>query len=115
MNKHRIMADFHNADEQGRLRLTCIGTIRDVAKLGISLHDGMELVLVDDDLEVEGVVEWNPDEAWWVAAIDWDAIRDVPVSEHEGTLPVRSGIVSDLSASVLDMGKLVDIISRKVV
>lgn len=84
MNKHRIMADFHNADEQGRLRLTCIGTIRDVAKLGISLHDGMELVLVDDDLEVEGVVEWNPDEARWVAAIDWDAIRNTLHPEADG-------------------------------
>lgn len=94
MNKHRIMADFHNADEQGRLRLTCIGTIRDVAKLGIGLHDGMELVLVDDDLEVDGIVEWNPDEACWVAAIDWDAIRDVPMPEHEGTLPARSGSVA---------------------
>ncbi len=81
MNKHRIVADFHNADEQGRLRLTCIGTIRDVAKLGIGLHDGMELVLVDDDLEVDSIVEWNPDEACWVAAIDWDAIRDVPMPE----------------------------------
>ena len=94
MNKHRIMADFHNADEQGKLRLTCIGTIRDVAKLGIGLHDGMELVLVDDDLEVDGIVEWNPDEACWVAAIDWDAIRDVPMSAHDGTLPARSGAVA---------------------
>lgn len=94
MNKHRIMADFHNADEQGRLRLTCIGTIRDVAKLGIGLHDGMELVLVDDDLEVDGIVEWNPDEVCWVAAIDWDAIRDVPMSGHDGTLPTRSGAVA---------------------
>ena len=91
MDKHKIFADFHNADEQGRLRLTCLGTVEDAARLGICFHKGMTLVLSDEEVEVEGTVAWNAEENRWVAAIDWDAIRDVPMSEHDGTLPVRSG------------------------
>ena len=75
MDKHKIFADFHNADEQGRLRLTCLGTVEDAARLGIRFHEGMILVLSDEELEVEGTVAWNAEENRWVAAIDWDAIR----------------------------------------
>jgi hypothetical protein len=29
---HVVFVDFHNADEQGRLRLNCVGTIEDLAQ-----------------------------------------------------------------------------------
>ena len=37
----RVYADFHNLDDQNRIRLTCAGTKDDLARLGIDLKDGM--------------------------------------------------------------------------
>lgn len=80
----RVYADFHNADGQGRLRLNCAGTIEDPAERKLELCEGLRLTLYADDvddqgqldeLEVEGVVTYSPEERCWVAAIDWSAIR----------------------------------------
>ena len=84
MDKHKIFADFHNADEQGRLRLTCLGTVENAARLGIRFHEGMTLVLSDEEVEVEGTVAWNAEKNRWVAAIDWDAIRNTLHPETDG-------------------------------
>lgn len=75
MGKPRVFADFHNADPQGRLRLNCAGTIRDLAEQDVQLRDGLALDFYSEDLEVEGLVRFSPEEVGWVAAIDWDAIR----------------------------------------
>ncbi len=74
MSHPLVYADLQNADAQGRLRLNCIGTIRDLAQQNVSLHDGLELTLYDEDLEVEGKVLFSSEEHLWVAAIDWKAI-----------------------------------------
>jgi hypothetical protein len=65
-----IYADFNNVDPKGRLRLNCIGTIQDLARLGITLYDGLHILLRDTELEVEGVVHFSSDESIWVAEID---------------------------------------------
>lgn len=70
-----VFADFHNADPRGRLRLNCIGTIRDLGAKRITLTEGLHLTLSDDELEVEGEVHFSEEEGLWVAVIDWDAIR----------------------------------------
>ncbi len=71
-----ITADFNNADELGRLRLSCIGSIRDLALLGVRLADGLRIVVTDnDELEADGEVIYSTDEHIWVAKIDWNAIR----------------------------------------
>ncbi|MEH2145541.1 hypothetical protein [Nostoc sp.] len=77
MNTPRIFADFHNADNQGRLRLNCIGTVEDLARQNIELQDGKLLTLYSEDLEVEGVVQYSTEEKLWVAAIDWNAIKQM--------------------------------------
>jgi hypothetical protein len=76
MKTFKVFADFHNADVQGRLRLNCIGTAEDLARQKIKLRDGQLLTLYSEDLEVEGVVHYSADESLWVAAIDWDAIKE---------------------------------------
>ena len=78
MNKPRVFADFHNADVQGRLRLNCIGTVRDLARQNIQLQTGLPLRLYSEELEVDGQVQFSEEEKIWVAAIDWSAI------EHQG-------------------------------
>jgi hypothetical protein len=75
MSLSRIFVDFHNADEQGRLRLNCIGTIEDLAQQQTELANGQRLTLYGEDLEVDGTVQFSEAEKIWVAAIDWQQIR----------------------------------------
>lgn len=77
MNYPRIFADFHNADEQGRLRLNCVGTIEDLSRQNIKLQDGQLFTLYSEELEVDGVVQYSQEESLWVAAIDWKLLRQV--------------------------------------
>jgi hypothetical protein len=77
MNRLRVFTDFHNADVQGRLRLNCIGTIEDLARQHIELQEGQSFTLYSEDLEVDGVVQYSEEEKLWVAAIDWQQIRQV--------------------------------------
>jgi hypothetical protein len=77
MNYPRIFADFHNADKQGRLRLNCVGTIEDLSRQNIKLQDGQLLAFYDEELEVDGVVQYSEEESLWVAAIDWKQIKQV--------------------------------------
>ena len=79
MSVVRIYVDFHNADEQGRLRLNCIGTIEDLARYRVELRDGEKLVLYSEELEADGVVQYSEIERLWVAAIDWKQIRELDV------------------------------------
>ena len=72
----KVFADFHNADERGRLRLNCIGTVEDLSQKNIELQDGQILTLYSEDLEVEGIVSYSHEESIWVAAIDWDEFRE---------------------------------------
>jgi len=75
MDQPRIYADFHNADSQGRLRLNCIGTARDLSHHQVSLADGVALTFYSEELEVDGTVRYSKEEGGWVAEIDWEAIR----------------------------------------
>ena len=70
-----IFADFMNADPQGRLRLTCVGTTEDLARHGVRLVDGLRITITDQELEADGEVVYSTEEHIWVAEIDWNAIR----------------------------------------
>ncbi len=84
MKTPRIYADFQNLDNENRLKLTCAGTIDELEKHGIQLHEGCVLTFYMDDandygrpdeLLAEGTVHFNKDEQCWVAEIDWMALR----------------------------------------
>ncbi len=84
MVKPKVYADFHNADANGRLRLSCVGTIEDLGRQGVTLREGLLLTLYSDDLDaegqldellVDGVVSFSEEEHCWVATIDWSAIH----------------------------------------
>lgn len=77
MNIPKVFADFHNTDSQGCLRLNCIGTIEDLARQNVELQDGQLLTLYSEDLEVAGVVQYSSEEKLWVAAINWNAIKQL--------------------------------------
>jgi len=81
MKISRVFADFHNADSKGRLRLNCAGTLADLASQKIALRDCQHLILYSEELEVDGIVQYSDEEGLWVAIIDWNAIREVPLTE----------------------------------
>lgn len=84
MASPRVFADFHNLDDCNRLRLTCAGTIADLARQGIVLQEGLVLTFFMDDADdqgrpdelcVEGIVHYHEPEQCWVAAVDWSAVH----------------------------------------
>jgi len=77
MTYPKIFADFHNADQQGRLRLNCVGTIEDLSRQNTKLQDGQLLTLYSEELEADGVVQYSEEESLWVAVINWQQIREV--------------------------------------
>ncbi len=97
MSHPRIFADFHNADEQGRLRLNCVGTIEDLSHQNIKLQKGQLLTLYSEELEVDGAVQYSEEESLWVAVIDWKLFRQVDdIILSNSSLP-ESGIPLPIS------------------
>jgi hypothetical protein len=79
----RIYADFHNLDDQNRIRLNTVGTREDLDMAGLEFSEGLLISLYaddadddghPDDLLAEGTVEFNADEKCWVAAVDWKGL-----------------------------------------
>jgi hypothetical protein len=86
----QIYADFQNADANGRIRLNCVGTVNDLARLSLPLSEGLRVLLYSDDVDdagnsgqlvAEGAVTFSPDEHCWVAQIDWTRIQQRPVHD----------------------------------
>jgi hypothetical protein len=102
MSMAKIYADFQNLDDFNRLKLTCAGTLADLANQGIKLKEGMSLTFYTDDVDVqgkpdellvEGATHYNGEEQCWVAAIDWSAIRHA--SEERGRDSMRVAHAAD--------------------
>lgn len=74
----RIYADFHNADPLGRVRLNCVGTMRDLADQGVRLLDDLAVELYSEDLVIPGEVRYSAEEGIWVALIDWNQLHVRP-------------------------------------
>ena len=50
----RIYADWNSMDEQGRLRLDIVGSLRDIHRYEGALREGMRVMLnVQDEFEIE--------------------------------------------------------------
>ena len=100
MTPPKVYADFQNLDDANRLRLTCAGTLQDLARHGIQLHEGLVLTFYSDDaddqgqpdeLRVEGAVHYDTEGQCWVATIDWTAIRH---ASEEGAAGARPRVVT---------------------
>ena len=88
-----IYADFHNLDDDNRLRLTCAGTRADLERHGVRLREGLLLTFYTDDADdegrpapmlVEGTVHYHEAQGCWVAAVDWGAVRHASEAAPEG-------------------------------
>jgi hypothetical protein len=84
MSKPRIFADFNSADTQGRVRLNCIGSIEDLARQGIRLREGLEVLVHDEECEADGEAQFSREEGGWCVKINWEAIRRAsPTADSE--------------------------------
>jgi hypothetical protein len=70
-NSNKIFVDFNNADTKGRIRLNTAGTLEDLKKYHITLVEGLEVILDDNDgLVTKGIVKYSEEENIWVAIIN---------------------------------------------
>lgn len=59
----RIYTDFNAREgstdphEGGRLPLDCLGAFRDIRRQNVELHEGLRIIIYDNDIEAEAVVE----------------------------------------------------------
>lgn len=79
----KIYADFHKLDDDNRIRLTTMGTRRDLERLGIELTEGLALTLYMDDADddgnrddimLDGVAHFSDADKCWVAIVDWQTV-----------------------------------------
>lgn len=75
-----LYADFQNLDPDGRIRLNTAGTLEDLARLRLTLTDGLSVTLYTDDddsdagLLIPATIEFNTSEAIWSAVVDWSQL-----------------------------------------
>ena len=60
----RVWVDF-NKGSGSRVYLTTLGTKADLERQGITLFEGMTIVVWDDDVEVGGEVHNDPERGWF--------------------------------------------------
>ncbi len=72
----RLWADFDNSDEDGRINLNCVGSLASIGALASPLRPGTRVLLSDDQVEVEGVIEFDDAHGVWVAIPDWSTIEN---------------------------------------
>ena len=68
----RIYADFNSCDEQGRVRLNTVGSLKDIKQYENVLEDGMRVLLyMKDEFEVSGTLVF---EDIWLGIPDFSTI-----------------------------------------
>jgi hypothetical protein len=74
--KPKIYGDFQNVDDYRRIRLSVAGSQEDIASLGLTLKEGMEIEVTDThSLSADGIVRFSIGENIWVAEIDWKNLK----------------------------------------
>ena len=53
------------------------GTIEDLNHQNIQLHNGQNLTLCSEDLEVDDLIQYSEDDRIWISVINWNAIREI--------------------------------------
>lgn len=69
----RIYADFNDCDEEGRVRLNTVGSLRDIKQHENILEEGMKVLLfMKDEFEVYGTLAF---EEIWLGIPDFSTMR----------------------------------------
>jgi hypothetical protein len=79
----KIYADFHNLDDENRIRLTTQGTQQDLRRQNLTLTEGMPILAYMDDADddgnpdpilVNGIAHFSATEKCWVVVVDWNMV-----------------------------------------
>jgi hypothetical protein len=73
--KPRIYADFNYQDEGGRPWLNCVGSKESIIRNNVTLEQGLQVVLYEDDFEVEAVLSFDEKRKVWLGIPNWDTIH----------------------------------------
>ena len=69
----RIYADFNSTDENRSVRLSTVGSLKDIELHRPQLKEGLEVILyMTDEFEVRGKLAFDK---IWLGIPDWDTIR----------------------------------------
>ena len=80
----RIYADFNSQDEHGRVDLHTAGSRRDLESLRNQICSGLPVVLYFDDVEVDAVLEYDPELMRWFGVVsDWSSYREIPDKQYD--------------------------------
>lgn len=75
----RIYADFNSKDEQGRVRLSTVGSLEDIEKHSTELIEGLEVILhTPGDFEMRGTLTFD---GIWLGIPHYNTIRYYEVPE----------------------------------
>ena len=74
--KLRLYADFNNMTEDDKVLLSAVGSRRDTDRCDQDLNEGLEVILIDNEFEVEGRLLRDEAHAIWLAVPDWSTRRD---------------------------------------
>jgi hypothetical protein len=82
MTAPRIFADFNNCDQEYRIRLNAVGSLRDIAMLPAPLTDGALVTLADGEgeFEVDATVAFTG--KIWIATPIWETKRSLVTTDH---------------------------------
>lgn len=70
----RIYSDFNNRDEQGRVRLNTVGSLKDLDRHKHEVREGLRVVLyMSDEFEVSGTLVHEG--GIWCGIPAWETIR----------------------------------------
>lgn len=69
----QIYADFNNTDEQERVTLDTVGSLKDIEQHRSELKEGLQVILyMTDEFEVQGTLTFD---RVWCGIPDWDTIH----------------------------------------
>lgn len=69
----RIYADFNSTDEQDRVRLSTVGSLKDIELHRSQLKEGLKVILyMTNEFEVRGTLTFD---RIWRGIPDWTTIR----------------------------------------
>ena len=70
----RVFGGFNSMNGEGIIRLTSVGSLRDLSKNEKDLREGLRVHVYDYDREAEGTLEREG--GIWVVRIDLDTFRE---------------------------------------
>lgn len=71
----KIYADFNSTNEDDKVRLNTVGSIKDIEQYEGLLKNGMKVILYMEEIEVEALLEFNETIEIWLGVPDWSTIK----------------------------------------